>query len=308
MSGSVHQKFSAALDRVVEQIKEDRSILAAIRCGSLSHDTVRVKPDIDLVLVTAEDRKAGRSDIALYADGIAVHALLMPHETFRATVEGTVFNPVVHPLLAQGRLLYAHDPSIARLCTHLGALGDRDMQVQLFKAGATALACLTRAHRWFVGRADLDHTALWILHAATPLARIEIISRGLPADREAVPQAAALRPELFAAIYTGMLDSRKTTSNVHAALDAADAYIAERADLLFAPVLEYLEDAGEARTAADIENHLARQFDLGGATTVCEYLAAQGRIGRTSIAARLTAGSSAEVQELAFFPMPPARG
>ena len=56
------QQFTAALDALVEQIKEDRSILAAILCGSLSHDTVWAKSDIDLVLVTIDDKqgRAGR--------------------------------------------------------------------------------------------------------------------------------------------------------------------------------------------------------------------------------------------------------
>jgi hypothetical protein len=37
---TIREKFEAALDRLVEQLKRDRSILAAILCGSLSHDRV----------------------------------------------------------------------------------------------------------------------------------------------------------------------------------------------------------------------------------------------------------------------------
>jgi hypothetical protein len=39
MSTAVHRQFTAALDELVDKIKLDRSILAAIQCGSLSHDT-----------------------------------------------------------------------------------------------------------------------------------------------------------------------------------------------------------------------------------------------------------------------------
>jgi hypothetical protein len=301
MSGTVHQKFSAALDDLVAQIKEDRSILAAILCGSLSHDTVWAKSDIDLVLVTIDDKKVDAGDIALYADGVNVHALLMPRAKFRETVEGSVTNSFMHSFLAKGRLLYTHDPSIAQLCSHLSAIGDRDTQFQLLGCGTGALACIHKAHKWFVTRADLDYTALWILYAATPLAQIEIISRGLLADREVVPQAAALNPEFFKIIYTEMLNAKKTTRAVHAALDAIDAYVAERADLLFAPIVEYLDEAGEARSATEIETHFSRQFNINGVTTACEYLADQGRIGKASIAARLTKRSNADVQELAFF-------
>jgi hypothetical protein len=301
MNESVHRKFSAALAELVEQIKQDRSILAAILCGSLSHDTVWAKSDIDLVLVTIDDKKVEAGDIALYADGVNVHALMMPRAKFRQTVEGSVTNSFMHSFLAKGRLLYTHDPSIHQLCMHLSAIGDRDTQFQLLGCGTGALACIHKAHKWFVTRADLDYTALWILYAATPLAQIEIISRGLLADREVVPQAAALNPEFFRVIYTELLNSKKTTRAVHGALDAVDAYVAERADLLFAPLMEYLVEAGEARSATEIETHFARHFNVSGVTTACEYLADQGRIGKASTAARLTKRSNADVQELAFF-------
>ena len=300
---TVAEKFTAALDALVDDLKKDRSVLAAILCGSLSHDTVWEKSDIDLVLVTIDDKKVEAGDIALYADGVYVHALLMPRAKFRETVEGAVTNSFTHSFLAKGRLLYTHDPSIEQLCGHLSAIGDRDTQFRLLGCGTGALACIHKAHKWFVTRADLDYTALWILYAATPLAQIEIISRGLLADREVVPQAATLNPEFFNTIYSEMLNAKKTTRAVHAALDAVDAYVAERSDLLFAPIVEYLEDAGEARSATEIETYFSRQFNINGVTTACEYLADQGRIGKASIAARLTKRSNADVQELAFFPL-----
>jgi hypothetical protein len=98
-----------------------------------------------------------------------------------------------------------------------------------------------------------------------------------------------------------MLNSKKTTRSVHAALDAVDAYVGERIDLLFSPIVEYLREAGEARSASEIETYFTRQFNVTGVTTACEYLSDQGRIGKASIAARLTKRSNADVQELAFF-------
>src|SRR4030095_2541719 len=112
-SNAVRQHFAAALDALVEQIKQDRSILAAILCGSLSHDTVWAKSDIDLVLVTIDDKKVDASDIALYAGGVNVHALLMPRAKFRETVEGSVTNSFMHSFLAKGRLLSTQDPSVS---------------------------------------------------------------------------------------------------------------------------------------------------------------------------------------------------
>ena len=119
----IEATFREALDALVEQVKEDRSVLAAILCGSLSHDTVWAKSDIDLVLVTIDDKKVERGDLALYADGVNVHAFLMPRAEFRKMVEGSIRNSFMHSLLAKGRLLYTHDETIADLCGQLA--GDR---------------------------------------------------------------------------------------------------------------------------------------------------------------------------------------
>src|SRR5579863_5887308 len=180
----VQEKFSAALDALVEQVKRDRSILAAILCGSLSHDAVWEGSDIDLALVTVDDKLTGREGLSLYAGGINVHAFLLPRAEFRKTVEGSFRNSFFHSLLAKGRLLYTHDETIAALCARLHEIGGKDNRIQLLAAGANALPFLYKAHKFFLTRGDLDYTALWILHTATSLARIEVLEAHLLADRE----------------------------------------------------------------------------------------------------------------------------
>ena len=74
---------------------------------------------------------------------------------------------------------------------------------------------------------------------------------------------------------------------------------------LFAPILEYLREAGDARSAGEIEDHFKRNYNLEGVTTACEYLADQGLIGKASTPVRLTKKSNTDLQELAFFSLEP---
>ena len=297
---SIQKKFTRALDDLVAQVKRDRSILAAILCGSLSHDTVWAKSDIDLVLVTIDDKKLERAHLSLYAEGVNVHAFLIPRAEFRKTVEGAVRNSFMHSLLAKGRLLYTHDETIAALCSRLHEIGERDTLLQLFAAATHALPFIDKAHKWFITRGDLDYTALWILYAATPLARIEVMGARLLADREVIPQAMKLNLAFFQTIYTGMVNAKKTRKNVEAALEAIDTYIAERAPTLFEPLLEHLREVGEARSATEIEAHFKRNFNVEGVTTACEYLSDRGLIAKASTPVQLTKMSNLVVQELAF--------
>jgi predicted nucleotidyltransferase len=300
-SDPIREKFTAALDALVRQLKGDHSVLAAILCGSLAHDAVWARSDIDLALVTIDDKKVDREELAIYADGVNVHCFLLPRAQFRRTVEGSVRNSFMHSLLAKGRLLYTHDQTIADLCAGLGEIGRRDTRLQLFRAGTAALPPIYKAHKWFITRRDLDYTALWILYAATPLAQVEVIGAGLLADREVIPQALKLNSSFFKVIYTDLLNAKKSQKKVQRALDKVDRYMADRATELFGPVLDHLREVGETRSCTEIEDHFERNFDTGGVTTVCEYLADRGLIGKAAVSVRLTKKSNVDVQELAFF-------
>jgi hypothetical protein len=299
--GTVHHKFTAALDALVEQVKRDRSILAAVLCGSLSHDKVWDKSDIDLCLITVDEKQKGDEGLSLYADGVNVHTFLMSRADFRKLVEGAIHNSFTHSFLAKGRLLYTHDETITGLCERLHVIGERDNQVQLLHAGASALPSLYKARKWWITRRDLDYTALWILYAATPIAKIEVLSARLLADREVLPQAIQLNPAFFKIVYADLLNTKKTPKNVEAALIAAEKYVRERAEALFGPVIEYLREVGEARCATEIEDHFRRNMGVQGVTGVCEYLADEGLLGKAHLPVRLTKRSSVQVQELAFF-------
>jgi hypothetical protein len=250
--------------------------------------------------VTIDDKKLERSSVSLYAGGVNVHAFLMPRADFRKTVEGAVRNSFMHSLLAKGRLLYTHDQTIEALCARLHEIGERDSRLQRLASAKHALTYIDKAHKWFVTRGDLDYCALWILYAATPLARVEVIGARLLADREVIPQAMKLNPAFFQTVYTGMLNAKKTRNNVQAALDAIDGYISDRAHELFEPVLEHLREVGEARSATEIEDYFKRNFNVEGVTTACEYLADKGWIGKASTPVQLTKRSNVVVQELAF--------
>ena len=297
----VQREFDEAVAMLVEHVKQDRSVLAAMLCGSLSHDRVWAKSDVDLVFVTIDDKKVEGGGVSLYANGINVHAMLLSRAEFRRIAEGAIRNSFMHSFLAKGRLLYTHDDSIADLCDKLADIGERDTQLQLFRAATNVLPVLNKAHKWFVTRGDLEYTALWILFAAAPLAQIEVFGARLLADREVIQQAMKLNPDFFKQIYSELLNKKKTQQSVRAALDAIDDYLATRARTLFAPLIEHLREVAETRACTEIEDHFARNFDVGHVTTACEYLAEQGIIGKASVSIRLTKRSNVDVQELAFF-------
>ena len=193
--GTIQARFSAALDALVEQVKEDRSVLAAILCGSLSHDTVWAKSDIDLVLVTIDDKKVetvgpvalrGRRERPRVPDAAGG----VPQDGRRRR-SATRSCTRCWPRGGCSTRTTRRSPISAPGCTR-SASATRSSSCS--RAATHALPPIDKAHKWFVTRGDLDYTALWILYAATPLAQIEVIGarpagrpRGDPAGDEAEP-------------------------------------------------------------------------------------------------------------------------
>ncbi len=212
-------------------------------------------------------------------------------------------NSFMHSFLAKGRLLYTHDDTIADLCARLHE-HRRARYARCSCCARRRARCrpIYKAHKWLVTRGDLDYTALWILYAATSLARDRGHQRR-PAGRPRGDSAGA-------GAQPGVLQDDLHRSAEHDE-DAATACrprwtpwtaISPSARAaLFAPVLDYLREAGEARSAARSRRTSRGTSASSGVTTACEYLADQGLIGKASTPVRLTKKSNVEVQELAFF-------
>src|ERR687896_616298 len=88
--------------------------------------------------------------ISLNADGVNVHAMLVPRAEFRKMVDGSLRNSFTHSFLTKGRLLYTHDETIGTLCQRLHEIGARDTRVQLLGAATAALGPIYKAHKWLV--------------------------------------------------------------------------------------------------------------------------------------------------------------
>jgi len=304
----VPQAFAAALDVLIRQVEKDSSVVAAILCGSLAHDTVWARSDIDLVFVTIDDRKIPSGDIPLYADGVNVHALLIPRAEFRRTVEGSLHGSFMNSFLAKGRLLYTHDPTIETLLDRLRSRGQRDTAILMLQVECGAVPALYKARKWLVTRGDIAYTSYWTLFAANSIARMEVIAAGLLPDREVIPQAEKLNAPLMRTIYSDLLQRGTDRETVEKALATIEYYLAVRARKVFAPVLDYLREHGDVRSSRDIEDHFKKTYGVDGITTACEYLADVGMIDKASTSVQLTRRSNVTLQELAFFASEPPDG
>jgi uncharacterized protein len=299
---AIRQRYRAALDSFVAKVQQDPYVIAAILCGSLSHDRVWEKSDIDIILVGRDERVPVR-EYSLVEDGISIHALLYSRSRFRRELEGTLTGAFFHSYFSKSTLLFTSDESIRAYYGDHTLLGDADRALQLLVEGAWITTILAKAQKWLYVRGDTGYSFMWHTYAVIHLAAIETLLAGEVPGREVLQQAARHSPELFQRLYFDLVDQPKTPELMHAAVCALEDYLSERAGLLFQPLLDYLADAGGPRTATEITGYFHKQLQDNAHTPAlaCEWLAERGVVDRVPAPLRLTEKSRATVDEAAYY-------
>lgn len=296
----VKQRYEAALDALMDQVKRDHTIVAAILLGSLSHDVVWEKSDIDLMLVTQEGRLL-RESFCLVEDDINIHTYLQTRSGFKKTLEGATQSSFLHSLLMKGRILFSRDESIEEMFANRQHVGAHDREVQYLRYALFLLPGLVKAEKWLRVKHDTDYCFFWILRAVEGLASIETVLHGEVTGREVIQQALRYNPELFHSLYTDLIRAEKTPERLEEALQTIHTYLHDRAPVLFRPLFAFLEEAGGLRSATEINHHFGKQMNLEGVDTVCEWLADEKFLQKLSSPLRLTEKSRVDVQEAAYF-------
>jgi predicted nucleotidyltransferase len=288
-SETTQRRFTAALDAFVERAKQEPYLLAIILGGSLSHDRVWEKSDIDLLVIGRDEKDNSKEckSFSLVENGVNIHASLQSRSQFKRMIEGSLQSTFMHSFFSQSRLLFTRDETIRELYENVQRLGAKDREVQLLRAGTGVLPCLYKAQKWFHAKNDLDYTFLWIMYCVSELARIEVFLNHQVAGREVIQQALDLNPKLFQALYTDLINQKKTLKTIGAALELIDLYLKRNVHVLFQPILDYLTEQGAPRSATEIETHFKNQMNLEGVTPACEWLADQEVITKVSSPMRL---------------------
>jgi uncharacterized protein len=291
--------FNQALDAFVAKVRQDRYIIAAILFGSLSHDTVWRKSDIDIMLVGREE-KPGKS-FALVEHGVNIHAMLVPRSKFKQMIEGALQGSFMHSSFALSTLLFTTDDTIRAYYLDGRTVGARDRQMRLMLAGSNALYTLAKAEKWLITRRDVSYSFLWVMYTINSLAEIEVLLNGELTTREVIPQALKLNPAFFNQVYSDLIHQPKDEATIQQALDLINAYIDGKLELLFGPILEYLSQEGGIRTTTEINSYFKNQVQEHSLSNIYEWLADKGIIQKVPSPVRLTHKSQVTVDEAAYY-------
>ena len=307
LKDNIHAQIHSALDNLTDTLEQDRYILAAILTNNLAEDNVWEKTAVHITLILRDGTKFKQKEYQLIEDGIPFRVQLYTRSDYRKLLDRTLQGSRLHSTLAESRILFSKDslfsvegeasfsvgdPSCLRV-------GERDKQSQLFNGAANVTAILAKAEKWLHLKHDVDYTFLYLKYAVRELARIEVLKHGETPRRKAIYQALTHNPSFFTAVFTDLIDKPKNEAMLRDALEQVDRYLEDDLQLLFKPLLDFLEESGEERTITDLYTHFGkRELAL---ELACEWLAQKGVIEQFSAPIRLTMDSQVSVEEPSYY-------
>ena len=304
---NIHTHIHNALNNLTDTLQQDRYILAAVLTNNLAEDNVWRKTVVHITLILRDGTKFRQKEFQLIEDGIPFRVELYTRSDYKKLLDRTLQGSRLHSILAESRVLFSKDSLFAvdsdvsfpvgdPVCLQVG---DRDKQSQLFNAAAGVTAILAKAEKWLYLKHDIDYTFLYLKYAVRELARIEVLKHGKTPRRKVIYQARKHNSEFFNAVFIDLIDKPKDAAMLREALERVDQYLEDDLQLLFKPLLDFLEASGEERTITDLYTHFGkRELALSMA---CEWLVQKEVIEQFSAPVRLTMDSQVSVEEPSYY-------
>lgn len=300
-NADIHRRIHDAVETLTETLAQDRYALAAILTSNLAEDNVWEKTTPHLTVILRDGTKLKGGARFLIEESVPIQVKLYTRNEYRQLLEKTLQGSTLHAILAESDILFSKEPGLAEWLEDVTVrtVGERDKHTQLLNEAGGATATLAKAEKWFHLKRDFDYTFVYLTYVIRQLARVETLMHGETPKRKVIYQAIKHNPSFFNAVFTDIVDKPKEEALLREVLEQVDAYLEERAQTLFKPLLDFLKEAGEERTIIDIADHFGHRnlwFELP-----CEWLAQKGIIEQFSAPIRLTKDSQVSVEQPSYY-------
>lgn len=299
----LHERYAGALDHLVERAEADSTLIGLYVYGSSVRGDIWRHSDIDAIFVSSDESRPWQS-YCLVEDGIHVSAEVCSRRHFRRIHERSLRGSAIHSIFSSGRLLYAAEPTLQDYLDEAGEVGQRDLELLRMHAAIQLAGALHLAEKALALRGDGVTGFRRIILALEHYASLVILDRREPLCRDAIARSCELDSE-YAALWRQAVEGQgdpRSLMQIHGALQKT---LRHRAEELYKPLLDYLLEEREVRTATEIQRAVGERLGLPdvahGIGMACDGLADAGLIQRTTMPVRLTRKGRVEFEEAAFF-------
>lgn len=107
-------EYQRAFTKVIEELKNKKSVVAILVFGSIINGDIWEKSDIDMMVISSEEQKELRNIYSYYSD-IPIHIKLMSKTELIRLCSGNNKGEHIHRLFSSSKLIYSIDKDIDKL-------------------------------------------------------------------------------------------------------------------------------------------------------------------------------------------------
>ncbi|MBD3191143.1 MAG: hypothetical protein GF308_10885 [Candidatus Heimdallarchaeota archaeon] len=301
---NVRKKYEAALNGFIEQVKKDESITAALLFGSLVKGVVWEKSDIDLVLITS-DQKTPYRNFWLMDEDINIQVSVFTRNHFIRSQQRSLQGSGTHHVLTTSKVLFSNDDTLTEFVESMKQIGRRDFELEILRIVSMVIGDLEKTEKFLFIKNDIGQSYLFITRLLDNLASIVVMLNDEIPGRESVEQAMKFEPELFDTIYSQVVLGEITKDKLVKIVETIREYLVEQTSVVFRPIIDYLKEESTFRSVTDIAHYLNDKlqtswWEIAG-VALGNWLVEQGYCERVPCPTRLTLRSHTEVHEVGFY-------
>ena len=144
---NIKQRFDDALEAFIEFIKQDKSIIAALLFGSLVEGNVWEKSDVDIILISNDERKPYRF-YWLDQDELNFQVSVYSRDRFKRMFEQNLSGSWFQHMVNTSKILYSNDKTIDEYIQRAQSPGKRDVELQILYVISMVIGDLEKAEKF----------------------------------------------------------------------------------------------------------------------------------------------------------------
>jgi len=300
---NLRQKFDTALESLLNKIEPDNSILAVFVLGSYTNGIVWEKSDIDMVIVTKEE-KVLQNLIVIRENEVQINAYIISRNDYRRNQQRFLQGSMVHHMLSTSKLIRSSDRGISEFNRDMFSVADRDRELQILIRSEMLMGGMFKIKKTLYVEESLEKSINWVINATQEIARILIFLEGKIPGRDILTQAQEVSTnEILDNIILHVFKKGFSEQSVEYALNLIEKFLVQNTPIFFKPLFDYLKEGIGERTHSELDLHFQKATGFRGLTLVesITWLSDQAILMLGVKPKRITARSRVTVDETTIF-------
>jgi predicted nucleotidyltransferase len=300
---NLRKKFDTALEMFIDRIKSDTSILAVFVLGSYTNGVLWEKSDIDMVIVTNEERVL-QDLIIIHENGVQINAYLISRNSYRRNQQRFLQGSMMHHMLSTSKLIYSIEKGISNFNRDMFSVADRDKELQIMLSCEFLVGCLHKLKKSLYVENSMEKAFSWLILATTHLSRILIFLKGKIPGRDVITQAKEISDQrILNDIVMDVFKVGYSGENLESSINMIETFLIKNLNSFYKPLYEYLNDSMGERTHTELDVHFRKITNFPNLTLVESiiWLTDQGILMTGVKPKRITARSRVTVDEVTVY-------